>query len=116
LGANSVEDLLSVDRTVDRPTVKNMTVGAAGRPHPTLDLSVDRPVDGGQIQRAKLSSRSTARSTGARSRELTLWITRPPALSVLKPKGRACICAHRSTVLLTDFSLGRPAEGQVRKF
>ena len=32
--------LLSVDWLVDQPTVKNMTVGAAGRPHPTLDLWV----------------------------------------------------------------------------
>ena len=53
----NLADDLSFDLSVDQPTVIFITVGVAGRPlsrpHPGLDLSVDR----GKIQRAKLSGR-----------------------------------------------------------
>ena len=79
-----------------------------------LGFSVDRSVDRGKSQRAKLFGavdwdqihrvnsldRSTARSTGPQARAC------------------ACFCAHRSTAWSTDFWLGRPVgrppEGQVR--
>ena len=72
---------------VDRPNSHFYDHCASGRPpsRPGLDiessssLSVDRPVDWGHFQRAELSGRSTARSTG------------PPAQA-------ACTsCARRST-------------------
>ena len=64
--------LLAVDRSVDRPTVRFLTVG------PAVDRSVDRgldtesrsslpvnrPVGRGQIQRAELSGGRPGRSTG----------------------------------------------------
>ena len=100
-------DDLSVDRPVDRPTVIFLTVGAAGRPpsrpHPGHGLLVDRPVDRDKIQRAKLSGRSTTRSTGARSREWTLWISRPPGRPALKQR-----------LVYVSVHISRPREGQVR--
>ena len=46
---------LSVDRPVDRPTIRFLTVEPA----------VDRPVDRGLDAESRLSVRSTAQSTGA---------------------------------------------------
>jgi len=61
------------DLSVDRPTVLFMTIGVASRllgwSHPGLERSIDRSVDRSKNQRAKLSDRSIAQSTGARSRE-----------------------------------------------
>ena len=76
--------LLSVDRPVDLPTVKFLTVATcqstARSTVPRFRPPVDRPVDRGQI-----------RSTGL----LASW--------------PCTFCAHRSTTQSTDFWLGQPA-------
>ena len=61
------QDDLSVDRPVDRPTVRILTVVPA----------VDRPVDRGKDTESRALCRSTARSTGALSREQLLFGGRP---------------------------------------
>ena len=74
---------LSVDRPVDRPTVIFQTVVP----------SVDRSVDRGQIQRASLSVRSTAGSTGAFPESRALWTVDRIGRPTLLPE-QACTSVH----------------------
>ena len=74
---------LPVDRPFDQPNGHFYDRCASGRPgldtESSSSLPVDQPVDQGHFQRAELSGRSTARSTG------------PPAMAVCTS------CARRST-------------------
>ena len=75
--------LLPVDLlSVDQPTVKFLIVVPP----------VDRPIDRGRIQRAELSGRLTARSIGARSRELCSLDGRSPGRPAHQPIGVNVLC------------------------
>ena len=85
---------------VDRPTVKKVTVEPSGRPpgrpcqvQRAMALwLVDRSVDRVWKQRAELSARSTARSTGGFPESRALWRS-----TDLPSKAACTFCARRST-------------------
>jgi len=80
---NQQPGLLSVDRPVDRPTVKFLTVGPA----------VDRVLD----TESRALYRSTARSTGAISREQNSLAVDRVGRPALQPNKPCTFCARRST-------------------
>ena len=86
--------LLSVDRSVDRSTVRFLTVGPA--------------VDRGPDTESRALCRSTARSTGAISREQNSLAVDRVGRPALQPNKPCTFCARRSTAWSTDLYLGRP--------
>jgi len=104
-----------LDRPVDLPTVKLLTVRACWSASRSTVPRARPPVNRGQIQRAKLFEWSTGRST-AKARSVDRGLSgRPPGRLALKLNGRARICAHRSTDFCIGWPRGRPAEGLVNK-
>jgi len=81
-----------------------------------LGLPVDRPINYTQVLTCRSTTRSIeararelcslGRSTGARSREQALWISRPPGRPALKPG--LCACSMH-----IGRPLGRPSSGSV---
>ena len=124
LAAEKGQFALPVDRPVDRPTVKFLTVEPTGRlpGRPGLDPESNGSLAGRPPGRpdldteSRLSVRSIARSTGGFSREQSsLAVDRPPQLGCVHTLCTSVDWPGRPPTATVDRS-GRPADSQSRHY